>query len=271
MAAGRHRRIESLLTAHGDCSVEMLAKELAVSPMTVRRDLRLLSERGRVLRTRGGAEPIDQVRFEFEFLKRAGLRLEAKQAIARVAADLVPDGASVILDSGTTTLELARQLRGRAGLTVITACLPIASALRYATGVRVLLLGGFLHRNSADLGGALTEMNLEQLRSDFAFLGADGIDLAGNAYNDSPELTRMLARMSACANATYVVADSTKFGRTALMRYGNLTSFRGFITDRGLGAARQESLRRAGVQLLLAPSYANHEILPEQPAAQPPA
>jgi DeoR/GlpR family transcriptional regulator of sugar metabolism len=81
----------------------------------------------------------------------------------------------------------------------------------------------------------------------------------------------MLARMSACAQATYVVADSTKLGRTALMRYGNLARFRGFITDRDLDAARQESLRQAGVQLLLAPAYANNEILPKQPAAQHPA
>lgn len=251
MAITRHRKIEALLEAHGECSVGLLAGELGVSEMTIRRDLNALAEGGRILRTHGGATRPEQVTFEFQFLRRAHLRSEAKQQIARAAAQMVPDNASVILDSGTTTLELARQLRNRKKLTVITACLPIASVLQYATGVRVLLLGGFLHRDSADLGGALTETNLENLRADLAFLGADGIDLEGNIYNDSPEVTRMLTKMSLCAASSYVLADSSKIGKTALMRYGRLAQCAGFITDSELTEQQREALERGGVRIVI--------------------
>jgi DeoR family transcriptional regulator, fructose operon transcriptional repressor len=252
MGTPRQRQIELLLNNHGECSVDMLARELGVSGMTVRRDLLALAEAGRVLRTHGGAAPIEQVMFEFQFLKRVRDMAEAKQSIARRAASLVSDGQSVILDSGTTTLELARQLRHKQELTVITACLPIASALQHAAAVQVLLLGGFVHRNSADLGGALTEMNLEQLHASVAFLGADGIDLRGYVYNDSPETTRLLGKMAKQAAATWVVADSTKVEKGALMRYGHMAQWKGLITDSGISPKQLQALKKSGVAVYVA-------------------
>jgi DeoR family transcriptional regulator of aga operon len=251
MSTVRQRRIERLLNLHGECGVEMLAGELGVSGMTVRRDLQALAAAGRIVRTHGGAAPVEQVMFEFQFLRRSRMMASAKQGIAQHAAGLVQNGRSVLLDSGTTTLELARHLRDRQGLTVVTACLPIASALQHAVGVKVLLLGGFVRRDSADLGGALTEMNLDQLRVDLAFLGADGVDVRGNVYNESPETTRLLIKMAAQAEATYVLADSSKIGRTALMRYGNAAQWRGLLTDTGISPAHLRDLKAVGVQVIL--------------------
>ena len=109
-----------------------------------------------MIRTHGGAAMAERISFEFEFLNRIRENHAAKEAIGAAAAAQIQDGESVILDSGTTTLELAKKLRGRSGLTVITSSLPIAAQLQYDQGIEVLLLGGRLRASSPDLAGALT-------------------------------------------------------------------------------------------------------------------
>jgi len=254
MDASRQKQIETLLQTRGDCSVASLAGELGVSEMTIRRDLAELARDGRVIRTHGGAIPGDKVLFEFQFLERTSRNDPAKQAIAAAAARLVRPGQTVMMDSGTTTLALARSLRGLDRLTVMTTSLPIAAALQHARGIRVLLLGGFVQPEAPDLGGALTEANLEQLHADVAFIGADGVDLQGNVSNASPEVARMLGKMAGAASEAYVVADSSKIGRPALMRFGNLARWKALITDAGIRPAQRKALARAGVNLMIADS-----------------
>jgi len=250
----RSRHIQTLLRRHGECSVGLLARQCGVSDMTIRRDLALLARHGKVLRTHGGATVGEKVLFEFQFLQRSQVNESAKQGIARAASRVVQDGQSVLMDSGTTTLALAAQLRARRNLTVITTSLPVAATLQHAAGVKVLLLGGFVRHDSPDLVGALTEGNLETLQADLAFIGADGIDLKGGIYNQSPEVARMLGKMAAAAGSVYVVADSSKVGRTALVRFGHLARWGGLITDARLTRTQAAALRRAGVKLTLAPS-----------------
>jgi len=239
--------------------VDVLCARFGVSGMTIRRDLRALAAAGRVVRTHGGATPADRVTFEFGFLERMRRNQAAKQAIAAVAAGQVRDGQSVLLDSGTTTLALAEQLRGKKGLTVVTTSLPIASALQFCQEVQVLLLGGFVRRDAPDLTGALTEANLESLRADVAFIGADGIDLRGNVYNASLNVGRMLSKMAAAADRVFVVADSTKIGKTALTRFGNLAAWAGLITDSGLSRSAATALKRARVRVLKADGRAKEK------------
>jgi DeoR/GlpR family transcriptional regulator of sugar metabolism len=231
MSTPRHREIIGLLHARGECSVEDLAQSFGVSPMTIRRDLNALAESGQVIRTHGGAAPAEAVMFEFQFLRRAKLNASAKDRIGAAAASLVRDGQSVLLDSGTTTLCIARHLRERSGITVITTSLPIASVLQRAGGVQTLLLGGYVRREAPDLQGPLTESNLEALRADIAFIGADGIDANGSCYNASLTVARMLGKMIRAAQQVYVVADASKLGRTALASFGQLSDFSGLITD----------------------------------------
>jgi len=177
----------------------------------------------------------------------------AKQAIAHAAAALIQDGQSVLLDSGTTTLALSQCLGGKKRLMVVTTSLPIASQLQFDQEIEVLLLGGYLRSGSPDLAGALTEANLETIRADLAFIGADGIDAAGAVYNQSPEVARMLAKMAASAQRVFVVADSSKLGRVALYRYGRLADWAGLITDQGADRSLLAPLRKAGVQVVKAP------------------
>jgi DeoR family transcriptional regulator, fructose operon transcriptional repressor len=248
----RQKQICERIARRGECSIEELVRRLGVSGMTVRRDLGALARQGKVIRTHGGATLAERVSFEFEFLNRVRKNQAAKEAIAATAAAEIPDGQSVMLDSGTTTLELAKRLRGRRNLTVITTSLPIAAQLQFEQQIEVLLLGGYLRPSTPDLAGALTEANLETLRADMAFLGADGIDSQGNVYQDSPELARMLAKMASSAARVYVVADHSKLDRTALWRFGRLQDWAALITDSGADRGQLASLKKAGVRVIRA-------------------
>jgi DeoR/GlpR family transcriptional regulator of sugar metabolism len=246
----RQMEILKRLRARGECSVEMLAEEFDVSGMTVRRDLQELAREGKVTRTHGGAAPSSQVSFQFGFLRRMNELQPQKQAIADLAAGLVTDGQSILLDSGTTTLALARQLKARRGITVITTSLPIAAELFACEGVEILLLGGLLRHDSPDLTGAVTEANLETLHADIAFLGADAVDAEGNAYNASPQLARMLGKMNSASERTCVVADCTKLARRALVRYATAEDYDTLITDDGADPRVIATLEQHGIHVL---------------------
>ena len=248
----RLEQICALVAQKGECSVEDLASRFGVSGMTVRRDLQTLAEAGKVIRTHGGAAMAERISFEFDFLKRVKEHETAKAAIGAAAAALVEDGQSVLLDSGTTTLALARRLKGKKGLTVITTSLPIASQLQYDQDIAVLLLGGYVRAGSPDLAGALTEANLETLHADVAFIGADGIDARGAVYNQSPEVARMLTKMAAAAGRVFVVADHSKLGQKALWRFGRLTDWTGLVTDAKADRSAIAALQKAGIHVLKA-------------------
>jgi DeoR/GlpR family transcriptional regulator of sugar metabolism len=248
----RQRQMCELIAERGECSIEELMERFGVSGMTVRRDLQALADQGKVIRTHGGATMADRVSFEFEFLNRLRDNHPAKEAIAATAAAEIKDGESVLLDSGTTTLALAKQLRGRRGLTVITSSLPIAAQLQYEQGIEVLLLGGRLRASSPDLVGGITESNLETLRADVTFVGADGIDSQGGVYQESPEVARMLGRMAASAGRVFVVADGSKLGKTALWRFGRLADWAALITDSSADRSVLASLKKAGVRVIKA-------------------
>ena len=251
MTHSRQSQIQALLSKHGECSVEFLADKFNVSDMTIRRDLTALEKSGGLIRTHGGATPREKVLFEFQFLEKARVNEEAKRQIAVAASKVIRDGQSIMMDSGTTTLAVAKELHSHKDLTLITTSLPIAAALQYLSGINVLLLGGFVRRDAADLCGALTETNLENLHADVAMIGADAIDLKGNIYNNSTEVARMLTKMTSAAPVVYVVADSSKIGHTALMRFGNIARWRGLITDNGISKKSATALRQSGVDLII--------------------
>ncbi|OGV62225.1 MAG: hypothetical protein A2283_20275 [Lentisphaerae bacterium RIFOXYA12_FULL_48_11] len=251
MTNSRQAQIQTLLSRHGECSVEFLARKFDVSDMTIRRDLAALEKSGGLIRTHGGATPREKVLFEFQFLEKTRINKTAKTQIAEASSRLIKDGQSVMMDSGTTTLSVARKLHSHKNLTLITTSLPIAAALQYFRGISVLLLGGFVRCDAADLCGALTETNLENLHADVTMIGADAIDLKGNIYNNSTEVARMLTRMAAASPVVYVVADSSKIGKTALMRFGNISRWKGLITDNGISKKDASALRQSGVNLII--------------------
>ena len=246
----RQKKIAELVNKAGECSVEFLAQKCQISEITIRRDLQVLAGSGKIMRTHGGAAVAERVTFEFKFLERSHKNIKAKSAIADRAVRLVGDGQSVILGAGTTTLELAKRLKIKNGLTVITTSLPIASELQFYENIEVLLIGGFLRHGSPDLTGALTEANLENLNAEIAFLGADAIDSGGGIYDNSINVARMLSKMVASAESIYAVADNSKIGKKALVKYSDLSKWNGLITDTGISKGDLNKLKRHKVKVI---------------------
>lgn len=248
----RREQIVTLLEREGEQNVDALAERFDVSSMTIRRDLDGLASEGKVLRTHGGARPAARISFEFRFLERAGAQADQKQAIAEKAASLVEPGQVVMLDSGTTTLAIARQLKTISKLTVITTSLPIASELFGLDHIDLILLGGILRKDAPDLIGPITDQNLDMLRADVAFIGADAVDLDGALYNASAELGRVLGRMAEASAKAYAVADSSKIEQQDLMRFARVQDWAGLITDAKLNAKHQGTLKKVGVHIIKA-------------------
>jgi DeoR family transcriptional regulator, fructose operon transcriptional repressor len=250
--AGRRTQIRRLLFQKQSLSIPELSDCFGVTEMTIRRDLEQLEQDGHVSRTHGGAMLTERMVFEFDFGEKRERQQTEKKLIAWEARKLIKPGDRVILDTGTTTLELAVLLRDCEALTAITTSLAVASELQFAKGVHVVLLGGEIRRGSPDLTGAVTEHCLDLFAADFAFQGADGIGLDGSMYNEDMRLAQLDKKMRRCATRSFVLCDSTKIGKTALARNGSLTEMEALITDDGI---RQEDLKaftEMGVKVLIA-------------------
>ena len=247
----RQNQILEILQTKGECSVDYLAKKFDTSGMTVRRDLRILADQGRVIRTHGGAAIANGVNFEFAFLKRTKLNKLQKEAIGNLAASLIKDGQSVVLDSGTTTLAIAEQLRHRRGVKVVTTSLPVASLLQYNEMIEINLLGGQLRPRSPDLSGAITEANLDMLCADIAFVGAEAVDAKGGVLPNPPNFANACEDTNECETSLFV-ADSSKLGMTALWRFADLKQLAGLITDYDADSSFINSLTKIGIKVLRA-------------------
>jgi DeoR/GlpR family transcriptional regulator of sugar metabolism len=242
-SAARQARIRDRFAEQPGVSVSELAKEFDVSEMTIRRDLTSLEGRALIQRTHGGAMLTERMMLEFDYRDRREVNRAAKQAIAAEARKLINPGDRLILDTGTTTLELASLLRDGENLTVITPSLAVASELQHAAGVEVILLGGVIRRGSPDLTGPATEHCLELFSADLAFQGADGIGLDGKIYNSDLRLARVDKLMRRVAKRSCLLADHTKIGVTALACSGTVADVHTLITTKGVPA---ETLRRFG-------------------------
>jgi DeoR family transcriptional regulator of aga operon len=226
------------------------------SPATARRDLHALSEAGRIRRARGGAIAMEHMSSEpppgavdVGQLPPVPF-LQEKRRIARAAAALVKDGEAVGLPGGTTTLEVARSLRGRR-IGAVTNSINVALILIAASHTHVVLMGGVLDRSTMpEVVGPLAELVLTQLRIDTLFLGVNGLSAdAGATSND--ELEAQTARaMVARSRRVVVVTDHSKIGRTALTQVTPLSRIDMLLTDAAGSSPELEAIRTAGVQVL---------------------
>lgn len=249
-SAARQSRIRELFAAQPGVSISKLARQFDVSEMTIRRDLAALAEKSHIQRTHGGAVLTERMMIEFDYRQRREHNRAAKRAIAAAARKLVQPGQRLLLDTGTTTLELATLLKDGERLTVITPSLAVASELQEAAGVEVVLLGGVVRRGSPDLTGPVTEHCLELFAADLAFQGADAIGSDGSIYNSDLRLARVDRLMRRVAQRCCVLADHTKIGHTALARSGSLAEVDTFITDRGAPADTLRRFAKLGVDVV---------------------
>src|SRR5690625_847459 len=198
-----------LLNDTGKIEIEDLSSQLDVSSMTIRRDLVTLEEEGKVIRVHGGAvlpKPLVQ---ETTFSQKESIKLEQKREIANKATSFIKEGQTIILDSGTTTLEIAKLLKSRKNLTIITNDINIAAFL-LDSELRVIVTGGELQNNVGTLYSPQTHAFLKDIYVDIFFLGAPAVDIVAGVTSPSLEKSLIKKFMIQAAEATWLVADSTK-------------------------------------------------------------
>ncbi|MGF1624381.1 MAG: DeoR/GlpR family DNA-binding transcription regulator [Alphaproteobacteria bacterium] len=228
----RQNAIVERVLHDGYASVEDLATAFAVTPQTIRRDIGILQDEGRLRRYHGGAATASTVE-NMAYSARRVLCQEEKRAIAQLVAEHVPDNASLILNIGTTTEEVARALVGRCnGLRIITNNLNVAAIMQGKRDFEVYVAGGLVrHRDGGIVGeGALDFMR--QFKVDIAVIGISGIDREDGALLDYDFREVQVSRqIMASARRVWLAADHTKFGRNATVRLCSLGDIDGLFTD----------------------------------------
>lgn len=248
--ADRRAELRRILEREGKAGVDQLAGSLGVSPATVRRDLARLEREGVIVRSHGGAVRVDRG-YEVPIDHRLLSQADEKRRIALHAAGLVADGAVVGVTGGTTTMEVARALSGRADLTVVTNALNIGAELAVRRNIRLVLTGGTARTASFELSGPIAERTLRDYNLDIAFVGVDGVDAGAGftTHNDLEATTN--ASLVRRADRVVVVADSTKLGRVKFARICDLSAADLLITDDGASEEEVLTLKSAGLEVVL--------------------
>ncbi len=250
LAETRRRLLLDLITRQGYATLDSLVRELGVSDSTVRRDLEALDLAGSIKRTHGGAVYAGEVRSMPAFDDRTGTAAAEKRAIGATAAALIEDGDTVLLDGGTTTLEVARALVGRR-VQVVTNSLPIAQLLAASQQTDLILLGGYIYPRTGVALGPLAIAAMQTIRVRTAILGAGGIVPEG-VFNSNSLLVETERQMMRCGQEVMIVADHTKFGRMALARLCGLEEATSIVVDGGLREADRAMLDGAGLRVHVA-------------------
>ena len=247
---GRRDRLLEKIRVSGFVSIPELRESLGVSESTIRRDLDALEESGSVRRTHGGVfftGPSASLRL---FEHRRTSRWDWKRAVAAAASRLIEDHDTELLDGGSTTYELARQLVGRP-LQVVTNSLPVAQLFASSDSIDLVFLGGYVHPRTGVTLGPYTQQMLEGVNVQTAVISIAGANQRGY-YNSNLLLVEAERAMMQCADRTMVVTDSSKFGRSSLARLCPLEAIHTVVVDSQLDLPWQQRLRDLGTQLFLA-------------------
>lgn len=234
------------LSRNGSVSVSDIAGDLAVSPATIRRDLRLLEDQRLLGRTHGGAVP-QGVLYELPLRYKSSRHQQEKRRVAREAASRVLDGWAVGLTGGTTTTEVARALVDRQGLTVVTNALNIASELAVRPNLKLVVTGGVARAESYELVGPIAEASLEGLNLDIVFLGVDGISPGAGLTTHHEIEARTNRALIDRARQVIVVADGSKIGKVAFARICDLAGVDELIIDSTADREALAEIEDAGV------------------------
>ena len=242
----RRRHILKILRAGSSADTGELAAQLRVSEMTIRRDLRSLEQANTIVRSYGGATLARRIHREFQFDQRRQGQAAAKQVIGHYAASLVEPEETIFVDTGTTTLEFARELARRdIPVTVATSSLAVGSELWGHEHIKVLMLGGQLRQGSPDLTGPLCEHSLQLLQATKAILGCDALHEDRGFFAQDTEGARVSATMLKYSRWRCVLADGSKIGKAATVRYAALNEIDLFVTDASAPVHRLDRLREA--------------------------
>jgi DeoR family transcriptional regulator, aga operon transcriptional repressor len=251
MADERRMQILQIVRSEGRAKVNDLVRRFNTSAVTIRSDLNELDQRGLVQRSHGGAVIQDTVFRESPVHERIKSRSQEKQRIGAKAASLIREGETVILDSGTTTLEIARQMKNIPHVQVITNGLNIALELLGSRNTQTIIMGGSVRGDSASIVGRATEDMLEQFSADKLFLGGAGCDPDFGVSGTNLEETMANRAMLRAAREIVVVADASKFSKRSMSLIASFSEVDLVISDVSLQPELQDRIRSFGCKLIL--------------------
>lgn len=249
----RREQIIQRLRQQGSVQVNDLSAYFGVSTVTIRNDLAFLEKQGIAVRAYGGALICDgnTPSVEPSVEDKSSLNTALKRGIARAAAALIEPGHRVILDSGTTTCEIARLMRHHHDVIAMTNGMNVGNVLLEAEGVELLMTGGHLRRQSLSFYGDQAEQSLQNYHFDMLFLGVDAIDIERGVSTHNEDEARLNRKMCEVADRIIVVTDSSKFNRSSLHKIIDTQRIDMIITDEGIPAESLQELKKAGIDVVL--------------------
>ncbi len=247
----RLERIRSLLENRHTVRVVDLSRELSVSENTIRRDLVLLEEAGVCFRTKGGAGILPSAGGGAVFSRRRSRNRGAKEVIAIEAARFVHEGSTVLLDTGTTALELALRLREMEHITVITPSLEAAQVLSDLPALTLILSGGIVQPRSRSMTGPPAESFFDSVHGDILFLAAKAVSVEGGLTDHTMSEASVKRRMIGCADRVVVLADGSKIGSTSLSRVAGLEAMDILLTDAEADPVQLAKIREMGIEVIV--------------------
>jgi DeoR family transcriptional regulator, fructose operon transcriptional repressor len=244
----RRSSVLQLIENEGIVSLQQLTEQVGASESTIRRDLEYLERIGQIRRTRGGASYIGDSITPLDV--RFTQALPEKQAVGRAAAALIQPGESVLLDGGTTTLEVARNLNGKS-LQVVTNSLPIVGLLANQSQIELVMIGGYVYPKTGVAIGPLAVEALRQIHVRRLFMSVGGINERG-LFNSNALLVETERGIIAAAEEVIVVADSSKLGHAALAHLCSLDKVQRLVVDNGISDDWRQTIENSGIQITIA-------------------
>lgn len=249
----RQLRLQTLIAEKGAIDLDSLVRELNVSASTIRRDLNEFEERGLVRRTHGGVvwtgDGAKDSSRPYAFEQRMAHLVEAKQLIARAASKLIRPGETILLDGGTTTFHLAKELLGTP-LQIVTNSLPIASLYQNDDRAELVMVGGVVYPRYGVLLGPSAELMLSHIHATTLFLSVAGIH-RGGLYNQNMLLVQTEKKMMEQSQRTVLLIDSSKFGQQALVKLCDLSDIDTVVTDAAPAKETLDEIQAAGCELIV--------------------
>lgn len=249
-AKERKREILKLLQAQGKVKTLELSELLSVSEPTIRRDIAELDRKGLLIRTHGGALPVYEADVEPTFMDKVDRFAKEKMNIGKTAAKLIKDGKTVVMDGGTTTLQVAKHITAK-DVVVITNSLDIAEVLKDKSSIEVILTGGSMRWHTRAMVGPIAEATLKKFRVDMAFIGINAIDIINGVTTHNLNEATAKRTMIDIAKRAFVVADHSKFNLTELTQVAELKDITGIITDIDVSPSIIEKYEKADIELIV--------------------
>jgi DeoR family transcriptional regulator of aga operon len=249
--AERRNKTLKMLKDNGQVSVVELSDLLNVSEVTIRKDLQYLERRNLLIRTHGGAMLNDYLVQDQHFEEKGKRYANEKQRIGEAAANLVEDGDTLLMDAGTTMVQIARHLTNKRKLTILTSAINVAMELMRIPDLQLVMLGGVIRSTSAAVVGPYAEMMVKEHYCSKLFLAVDGLDPDFGLTTTNALEAHLNKMMIDSAQKTILVMDSSKFGRRGLSRICGLDRINLIITDSGISDSMRKIIEDRDVELLI--------------------